>query len=311
MSETTTVKKSFWSKVEGKVTLGILAILGLASLSYIDKIISLLLHIATNTLLLGGTLLGIGALVFVVTDKKIQAGLSVFWSGILRKTFGWAIEMDPINILKIKVQEAFDECEKILQEIKNFHMEIGKVDQRINTNLKLAKEKFDKAEHLLNKNEKELAENESMYAARLIEMNNNKLNPLKIEMNVSVEYLEKLRKSLYAKTERTKNDIELQEIEFNTMKSGRNAMNSALRAYSGNPDKRMIYEMAAEHLELEIGKMMGEIKMGVRMTQDFMKESDLENGYYSEKGLKMLKEYQEKGIGQLTKTEPIAIEQQS
>jgi hypothetical protein len=303
-------KKSFWSKREGLVTLVLFSVVGIACLGFIDKIISLMLRIATNTFLLIGTLVLIAGLLYVITDKRVHAFVSTLWTNIIRKSLGWAIEMDPIGILKTKIQEAFEECQKILDEIKTFSTEIGKVENRINTNIKVTKERFDKADYLLRNGEKEMAENESAYAARLITMNNEKLIPLKEEMDRSVVFLEKLRKNLYVKTERTKNEVELQEIEFNAMKSGRNAMNSALRAFNGNPDKRMLYEMTAEHLDNEIGKMMGEIKMGVRMTQDFMKESDLENGQYSEKGLQMLKEYQSKGISGMTAKQNIQISSQ-
>ncbi len=292
----TTGGKSFWKKNEGIFTMVLVGLGGLAGLYYSQEIFAAALNILASTVMFATTLGIIAGGLFLVTNKGIRAAVSTLWELSLRKVLGLVIVTDPIGILKIKIQEAFDECNKIGNEIKNFYMEIGKVENRININEKTAKTKFDKANYLLDQKEDELAETESAYAARLIQMNNDKLVPLKKEMTAAVKYLEQLKKNLFVKTERTKNEIEIQEIEFNAMTSGRNAMNAALRAYQGNPDKRMLYEMTAEHLESEIGKMMGEIKMGVAMTRDFMKSSDLENGEFNAKGLKMLQQYKANGI---------------
>jgi len=73
-------------------------------------------------------------------------------------------------------------------------------------------------------------------------------------------------------------------------------MKSALNIIQGNDDKRMIFDQAMEFVVDDIGTKVGEMDRMLEASTDFINSVDLENALYEENGMKMLEEFDKRGM---------------
>ncbi len=284
---------SFWGKIEGKATIGLLAVLGFFGIKHLDTFMVHIANILSNTLYSLIALAGIGAFLFLITNKGFRTGLYFLYRQLLRKTIGIIIEMDPIGILKIQIEDAKKEREKINEQIDKVAGQKGELEKVMNDNVKSANTKLSYAQKAKSQGYENEAALAAADAASLEDMNKNFL-PLFQKLTKVLELLEKVYTNSDFLIKKTEMQVKHKEIEYKTIKASHSALSSALRIFKGDPDKNLVFEQAVEFINADMGQKLGEMKRAMKLSKDFMTSIDIENGIFNDRGMEMLDKF-EKG----------------
>ena len=76
-------------------------------------------------------------------------------------------------------------------------------------------------------------------------------------------------------------------------------MRSARNIIAGDKDSRMMFDMALEAIADDVSGKVGEMERFMEMSANFMNSIDLQNGIFEEDGLRMLEEWEQKGVSSI------------
>ena len=164
----------------------------------INDILEFLIKVTENTLYFGGLLAVLGLVIFLVTSKDIRTGVFFLFKSMMRSLTGTIIQLNPIAIMKIYVQDLKDKREKMQGQINQLAGQLVKLNKKISENNEGIKQKFAEANRANQMTDrpgmKEAASLASIEAAGLQEMNE-KLLPLQRNMKTVLEFMEKVNTS--------------------------------------------------------------------------------------------------------------------
>ncbi|MDO8640444.1 MAG: hypothetical protein Q7R33_02780 [Nitrosarchaeum sp.] len=295
--------KSFWSRPEGKVGLGVIAIAGLV---FFSKILPWLIVLMQNTLTFGILLAVIAILVYVVIDPKNRALAAYMYKSVMRKITGCFITIDPIGILKNYIDDIETNLEKMGKQIGNLKGVMRTLKNKIDANAATIKDNMERASMAQKKGIKSEEILSTRKAGRL-QQSNITLNDLYKKMEVIYRVLAKMYENCRVLIEDTKDQVSVKESEWKAIQEGSKAMRSAMSVINGDPDKRAIYEQTLEYMADDLGNKMGEMERFMELSESFMNGIDLENGVFEEKGMKMLEEWEKGSESLLLGDEKAAI----
>ena len=286
-------KKSFWKRPEGKTGALFLAALlgGGAFLLY--KLIPLLIPMLGNIMVLAGTLLVVGVLLYMILDPKMRTLIGYMYKSVMRWVTSIFVTIDPIGILKNYVDDLQDNLSKMSKQIGNIRGQMRKLKTQIETNQKDIENNMLLASKAKEKGmEKEMVLS-SRKAARLKETNAKYAALLK-KLEILHRVLKKMYKNSEILLEDTKDQVKLKEQERKAIRASHSAMKSAMSVISGDKDKRAMFDQAVEAIADDVANKVGEMERFMEMSSDFMNKVDLENGIFEEKGMAMLEEWEQK-----------------
>jgi chromosome segregation ATPase len=213
----------------------------------------------------------------------------------MRKITGLVIQLDPIAIMKIYVQDLREKREKMQGQIDTLAGQLVKLNKKINENNETIKAKFAEANKA---NEmaatrpgmKEAATLATIEGAGLQEMNE-KLFPLQRNMKTVLDFMEKVNKSADYLIKETDIKVKLKETEYKIVKESSNALKTAVSIFKGNPDKKFYFDESMEYIQEDMSKKLGEMKRAMDLSMDFINGVDIQNGMLSDKGQQLLEAY--------------------
>jgi hypothetical protein len=292
------ISKSFWKKPEGKTgMLGRAAIIGGAGL-LLYKLLPYLITLTGNLLHFSLLLLGFGALVYVVLDKKVRNLVFFFYKSFMRWLTGLFIQIDPIGILKTYI----DDLKKSLSSM--------------NKQLAIVKGQMQRLKQLMDENQKNIENNlklaskakETEKTAVMI-LKSRKVGRLKEsnlrydELYKKLELLYRVLLKMYENSEIMLEDIEdqilVKEKERKAIRASHSAMKSAMNIIAGNSDKREMFDMALEAIADDVSLKIGEMERFMEMSNSFVQSIDLQNGVFEEEGLELLEKWEKEGVSLL------------
>lgn len=301
MNDLTQSAKSYWSRPEGKTGMAILAA-GLGALVYgWGKILPFLVDMMANTLKLG--LLTAGVIVFLMVAFSPRTHL--FFRLITRWITGLIITIDPIGILKDRLNQMRKRREEMEEQIKTTRGAIGTLKQAIQENGQNSAELKRKAAEARNQMERPGGDPErQLRMASQFKINANeavrldKANERYMDLLVRLEKIYKLLTTLGVSIDTyiqdTSNEVRQQEIQFKTIGAAHKAFSSAMKVLKGNATEEDIYNTTLEYLADEAGRKLGEMEDMQRVAQTFMDKIDIENGVMGEDVLKMVDTFESK-----------------
>ena len=286
-------KKSFWKRPEGKTGAIFLAALIGGGAFLLSKLIPLLIPMLGNIMVLAGTLLVIGVLLYMVLDPKMRTLVGYMYKSVMRWVTSIFVTIDPIGILKNYVDDLQDNLSKMSKQIGNIRGQMRKLKTQIETNQKEVENNMLIASKAKEKGmEKEMVLS-SRKAARLKETNAKYAALLK-KLEILHRVLKKMYKNSEILLEDTKDQVKLKEQERKAIRASHSAMKSAMSVISGDKDKRAMFDQAIEVIADDVANKVGEMERFMEMSSDFMNKVDLENGIFEEKGMAMLEEWESK-----------------
>lgn len=285
--------KNFWQRPEGVTGTLVLGgfIIGAGALLY--KYLPYLISLTSNMLYLSGMLLVLGAIIYMVLDPKMRTLVGYMYKSIMRWITGIFVTIDPIGILKNYVSDLEKNLSKMSEQIGVLNGQIRKLQNNVNENSREIENNLRMAKVAQNQGQESQMVLATRKAARLQETNE-KYNHLLSKMDILSKVLKKMYENSGILLEDTKDQVKLKEEERKAIRASHSAMKSAMNVISGNADQRMLFDQALESITDDVANKVGEMERFMELSDSFMSSVDLQNGVFEEEGLKMLQAYEEK-----------------
>lgn len=276
--------KSYWNRPGGKFGV----VIGLAILSLTGYyILPILSTIVWNTLNFGVALVCLAMFVYAITNRKLRLSLFYFYEILMKKLVGIVIELDPFIIAEDYLSDMQEQREKLYKQ----SIEVDGQKEKINLKIK---EKRDEINKLMTK--AQVAKDKNLLpelgnATRQIGRLNEyiaQLTPIHENLSRIGDYLTKIHKNSAYLIEDAKNELELKKDLYKSVTSGNQALNSALKIFKGDPEKKLLVEQSMEFLKEDIAGKLANMKKAINYSADFMQSIDLDNATYEKEGLKLL-----------------------
>ncbi|SEU05911.1 hypothetical protein [Hymenobacter actinosclerus] len=302
-------KRSFWSRPEGIFGLVVLAGMLGAGLIYFNQIVLFLIEVASNTLHLALLLAALGVVVFLFTSRDVRTAVFFLFKTLMRKIVGLVVQLDPIAILKIYVDDLRQKRRKMQGQIDTLAGQLVKLNKKINENNDEIRQKFaeaNKAGTMLERpGMKETASLATIEGAGLQEMNN-KLLPLQRNIQQVLAFMEKVNTSADYIIKETEIKVRLKEVEYKLVKESSNALRTAVSIFKGDPDKKFYFDESMEYIQDDMSQKLGEMKRAMDLSMDFINSVDVQNGILSDKGEALLNAYNQGEFKFVTPDTPAA-----
>lgn len=288
--------KSFWQRPEGKpgmvLLAGLICLGGFILYKSLPTIIELMQNLYT-AIALGA---GLFVIASILMNDKFRSTVWYLYKGLMRWFTGMAIELNPIAILESYVEDIKKKLVKMEAQLQDLKGQIG----IINKKLEIKKEEL---EHNvgLGRQAQKVAGREAevqMYAVQVTRLQKyiDKLQALSTKMGILFKVLDKMKYYSSIMIKNTEMEVEMRKEEREAITKSHSVMKSAMNIIAGNDDKKVIFDQAMEFVIDDIGFKVGEMDRMLETSNSFINSVDLENGIYEEQGMKILEEFDRKGL---------------
>ncbi len=279
--------KSYWSRPGGKfgiiIGIGILGLIGY----YVVPILS---TVVWNTLNFSIALASLGLFLYMITHRKLRLAFFYLYEWVMKKFIGLVIELDPFLIAEDYIDDMQDQREKLYVQ----SVAVGSQKEKIELKIK---EKEQELNHLANRAKAAQSNNmlpelgnATRHIARIKEYIK-QLAPIRDSLARIGDYLDKVYKNSNYLVEDARNELTLKKDLYHSVTSGNKALNSALKIFKGDPEKKLLVEQSMEYLKEDIAHKLANMKKAISYSTDFMRSIDLDNATYEVEGLKMLESF--------------------
>jgi hypothetical protein len=288
--------KGYWSRPGGKF--GILAALGLLGWAG-WKLLPILTAIVWNTVNFGIALGCLAFFLFLVTNRKLRLSAFYLWEILMRKLVGIVIELDPFVIADDDIKDMVAQRQKLLEQTTNVEAQKEAIKAKMD-------EKERESQHLQAKGIAAKKNNmlpELGNITRQIERLKQyvqQLAPIYANLSRISEYLTKVYKNSGLMIDDAKNELDLKKDLYKSVTAGNRALNSALKIFQGDPEKKLMVQQSMEYLKDDIAAKLANMKQAIMASSDYMKSIDLDNATFEEEGMKMLEKFDPDKDFQLT-----------
>lgn len=297
MSEDTNKTKSFWERPEG--TTGMIA-LALGGVGLWAALPALLAFMTGLVALLGQTIaavclaLVLGALLFLITNKKVQTLVSYMFKSGMRKVTGIIVEIDPIGIMKNYIEDLIKKREIMATSRDRLKGQLTVLERQINQNASEYETAMARAKVAHDKGNGGVFSVNSRQAGRLEKLNKESLGPLKLQMDVHLRALNKYYEVTGTVIDDLRNEVKAREIERKMILESHSAMKAAKSILMGGTDQKELFDQAMEFVVEDFGMKMGEIDSFIENSKGFVEGLDIQNGVYEAEAMKKLQEWEQK-----------------
>lgn len=279
--------KSYWDRPGGKA--GIFIGLGLLGvIAYF--VVPILTTIVWNTLNFGIALVCLGVFLYCVTHRKLRMSLFYLYEIIMKKLVGFVIELDPFIIAEDYIGDMEKQRETLYNQSIDVDGQKEKIDLKLNEKEKEMNNMLAKAKAAKDNNMMPELGNATRQVARINEYIK-QLAPIRDSLAKIGDYLTKVHKNSGYLIEDAKNELELKKDLYKSVTSGNQALNSAMKIFKGDPEKKLMVEQSMEYLKDDIAGKLASMKKAISYSTDFMRSIDLDNATFEVEGLKMLEAY--------------------
>lgn len=279
--------KSYWNRPGGKF--GIIAGIGvLVVIGYF--LIPILTTVAWNALNFGIAVACLGAFLYVITHRKLRLSLFYLYEMLMKKLVGLVIQTDPFVIAENYIEDMEDEREKLYAQ----SLEVDTQKEKIELNIREKQIEINKlmlrAQAAKEKDMMPELANATRQIGRLNEYIN-QLTPIRENLSKIGEQLTTIHKNSAYLIEDAKNELDLKRDLYKSVSSGNRALNSAMKIFKGDPEKKLLVEQSMEVLKEDIARKLAGMKKALSYSTDFMRSIDLDNATYEKEGLKLLEKF--------------------
>jgi len=298
--------KSFFERPEGKT--GYAMIFGgvLISAILFYKFMGAIILLLENVIYAG--ILGAVILTVVAAgmNPKFRTTITYIFRSICRKITATFIEIDPIGILKSYVEDMQRQIFKVQGHITELRGQMGRLQQSINNK----KEKQTHAIKLAEQAKKVGKESELVLqtrAAGRVVGTIQRLNTIYDKMELLYRILNNMKEKLDFLLRDTTDTVEEKEDEYKSVMAAHKAMSAAKRLIAGESGKKAIFDQTMQFIADDVGMKLGEMEDFMSISEGFMNNVDLEEGIFSEDGMKLLEEWEHKDSFLLGEDKPNII----
>jgi len=287
--------KSFWKRPEGVTgaifLIGLIVVIAVFSVQILAFIQSL--FAALFTMIAFFVVLGI--IVYVLLDPKFRALIWYMYKSVMRWFTGMFVQIDPIGILKSYIEYLYNNLKEMNAQIAKLKGQISKLSRLIDNNKREMEENLKMAEQAKKKGNMELVAINTRQFGRLKETNS-RYTALLNKIQLLYKVLSKIHKNSGYLIKDTENEVRMREQERKAIRAGHSAMKSAMNIISGDPDRKMMFDMATEAIVEDVHNKIGEMERFIEVSGSFIDSIDLQNGVYEQDGLEILEKMEKEGM---------------
>ena len=286
--------KSFWKRPEGKLgALFLIAAIAVIVVYHVPifAFITTLLQGTITTIALAAVVL---ALLYIILDKRVRNLLWYMYKGIMRWVTKLFVQLDPIKILESYVEYLKKNMRKMNTHIGKLKGQISQLKTTIVKNKREMDHNLKLAEQAKKQGKTELITIHTRQYGRLKE-SNVRYDQLLSKMQILYKVLNKIYINSGYLIQDTDNDVRMRKQELKAIKTSHSAMRRAMNIIQGDPDKKMIFDMATESVVEDIHNKIGEMERFIELSGSFIDSIDLQNGVYEQEGLELLEKMEKEG----------------
>lgn len=274
-------------KMDPKKTWGTLMMIvilaGLALLFYL-YILPFLLTIVWGTVQL---IIGIAVavlLLMILANPKFWRGMRYFSEAIAQGVLGWAIEMNPWNILNLQVEEAEKDREQLRihgEKLKAQQSSLQLQLEENERNLRQAQEEVKICQARLQKNPNDF-DTQLALETSATNFNNSKdfidaVKPVANDVKNLVAFADKAYRKSGVALLNSKNTIKIQKAKYDAVTTASATMAKAMKAFTGNTDLNNDADKAIQKIREDVANKIGGIKSAIQITSQAMNAQDLKD----------------------------------
>jgi hypothetical protein len=270
--------KKTWGTIMTVVILGALAVL------FYIYVLPFLLSVVWGTVQL---VIGIAialVLLMILTNRKFWRGIRYFSEAIAQGTLGWAIEMNPWNILNLQVEEAEKDREQLRihgEKLKGQETSLKLQLEENERNLRQAQAEVKICQAKLQKNPDDF-DTQLALETSATNFNNAKdfidaVKPVENDVKNLVVFADKAYRKSGVALLNSKNTIKIQKAKYDAVTTASATMSKAMKAFTGNTDLNSDADKAIQKIREDVANKIGGIKSAIQITSQAMNAQDLKD----------------------------------
>jgi hypothetical protein len=279
--------KSYWHRPGGKFGV----VFGLAVIALVAYyVVPILLVMVWNTFNLAVALVCTALFIYCISRRKLRLSFYYFYEWLMKKLIGLVIELDPFIIAEDYLRDMIIQRETLYKKSIEVDTHKEKLVMKISEKQAEMEKLVARAQAAKDNNMMPELANATRQIGRIQEYIQ-QLSPIKENLGKISDYLIKIHKNSAYIIEDAKNELEMKKDLYRSVTSGNQALNSALKIFNGDPEKKLLVEQSMEHLKDDMAAKLANMKHAISLSSDFMRSIDLDNATYQQEGLKMLEKY--------------------
>jgi phage shock protein A len=289
-----TKSKNFWQRPEGK--LGALVLIAgiVLLLVYYQPIFAFIIGLLQSTITTIALGLVVFILLYIIIDKRARNLIWYMYKSFMRWITKLFVQLDPIKILESYVEYLKKNMRQMNTQIGKLKGQISELKTTMLKNKKEMEQSLKLAEQAKKQGKNELVTINTRQYGRLKE-SNERYNQLLQKMQILYKVLSKIHINSGYLIQDTENEVRMRKQELKAIKAGHSAMKRAMNIIQGDPDKKMIFDMATETVVEDIHSKIGEMERFIELSGSFIDSIDLQNGVYEQEGLDLLEKMEKEG----------------
>jgi hypothetical protein len=272
---------------DAKKTWGIImmvVILGGLGLLFYMYILPFLLSVVWGTVqLIVGIAIAI-VLLMILTNPKFWRGIRYFSEAVAQGTLGWAIEMNPWNILNLQVEEAEKDRDQLRihgEKLKAQETSLQLQLEENEKNLRQAQEEVKICQARLQKNPEDF-DTQLALETSATNFNNAKdfidaVKPVANDVKNLVLFADKAYRKSGVALMNSKNTIKIQKAKYDAVTTASATMGKAMKAFTGNTELNTDADTAINKIRQDVANKIGGIKSAIQITSQAMNAQDLKD----------------------------------
>lgn len=294
--------KSFWSRPEGKVAIGIYAAAIGAVVYFWGLIVPFIVSMLEDTLhmvYLAGIL---GAVAYLVFGKRPQLMFRV----LVRKLTSLFVAVYPVEITEDKLQQMKKGRDKMngqISLVKGNIVQLQRVMQQNHADAvkgfgmaqqaqKMAAATHDENEQL----RMQLAMKKAARQAQRREQSNIGYASLLERLQKVYNFLTRYATNIDFFIDDTQDQIDQKKLEYKTTMAASSAMKQAMAVIKGNATEEDMYDQAFDYIEQSVSTQLGIMDDLQRISQNFMDGMDVQTGAVDDAALQALNAFEQKAL---------------
>lgn len=260
------------------------------------KMLPILITLASNVITLILMLILIWAILALITNPEFKKGFELLYLQVMRKITGLIIEIDPVNILALGVQEMekklvlissnIDKLQGLLEGMKKKRDQSKEDFLNETARLQAAKLKGIRDKEILSQRQ----------IVRLQEQIKNQETRI-ANSEKYLKVMKKLEEMAKFQIEDASNELKVRKDEYEQSKAQKNAMKSFAAIMSGKGlTKSLEVQLALDQITDSVNESLGQINRFLDGSNDILLNYELDGMVAAEKADKILEEFDKTGF---------------
>jgi hypothetical protein len=268
-----------------------LALIGGLAYGFLTYVLPWLVTVTWNlvNLIIGGVVAAF--LLMLLTNKKFWRALRYFSEFIANCTIGLAIELNPFNILEMKIDQGYkdrkvlhDQSAKLKGKKSELTDKLKDKEKELQLNIQKVKILQEEGQ---NKRQIDLYANNVLRCREYID----NVTPIVGDLDKLIKFSDAAYEESGIMLEDAKLDLEAKKDLYYSVTTGLSAVTSAMKAFKGDDELNRDAEKALAILKVQIGQKIGHIKSAIDVTSRFMDDKVLEDKAKSAQAIELINEF--------------------